>query len=92
MGAAFGHATVLEDHDLGRLAHRHEIVRDHDRRPPAHEPPQGTEHLLPGLDVEAGRRLVEDEDRGVPDHCPRDGDPLALSAGEQPSLLPDNVS
>src|SRR5690606_24157807 len=44
------------------------------------------------LTVEAGRRLVEDEDLRIGEDRARDGDALALSAGElHPSLADDRL-
>ena len=39
--------------------------------------------------VEVRRRLVEEEHRRVREQRPRDDEPLALAAGEPPSLLAD---
>ena len=44
---------------------------------------------LPELRVEGAQRLVEQEDGGIQDQRPREGDPLLLAAGEliRPALL-----
>ena len=39
--------------------------------------------------VDAGERLVEDQDRGVLEEGARDGDALALAAGEARAALAD---
>ena len=45
----------------------------------------------PDSGVETRGRLVEDEDRRVPDHRPGDREPLALAAREQTALLADHA-
>ena len=42
---------------------------------------------MPGLGVEVAGRLVQNQDRGVANHRPRNGDPLTLTSGETPALL-----
>src|SRR6266571_8875893 len=90
MGALLDHTPFPEDKDRGRLADRDEVVRNDDRRPPAHQTTQWLEDPLAGLGVEVGGRLVQDEDGRVANHRPRNGDPLALTAGETPALLADD--
>ena len=46
------------------------------------------QHLRLGVDIAC--RLVEDEDRGVFEDRPRDGDPLALAAGEFDAAFADH--
>ena len=41
------------------------------------------------LGVEGGRGLVQEEDGGVPDERPRDGDPLLLAPRQLRALRPD---
>ena len=55
-----------------------------------HQPFQGLDHGLLGRCVEAGRRLVEDQDRRVADDRAGDGDPLALAAGERHAAFADH--
>ena len=45
---------------------------------------------MPGLRVEVGGRFVQDEDGCVANHCPGNGNPLPLTAGETPALLTDD--
>src|SRR5215211_1609040 len=90
MRAALDNAAVFQHEYRSRLPHGHQVVRDNDGCAPLHQSPQRLHHPLPRPDVESGRRLVQDEDRSVPHHCPRYGKPLPLSAGEEPALLPDH--
>ena len=49
-----------------------ELAQGPDQRP----------ELAPRLGVEAGRRLVEEQQRGPPDDAQRDVEPAALATGE----------
>ena len=74
---------------VGDLEDVVEVVRDdHDGEPLLAEPPHELEHLLGLRDAERRGRLVEDHDSRVPHHGPRDGDRLALAAGEGRDALP----
>ena len=64
MVAQLGDPAVVQDDDVVGVADRREAVGDHDGRPPSEEPLQGLLDVKLGLGVDAGRRLVEDEDRG----------------------------
>src|SRR2546427_2707012 len=68
--------------DLPRLLGRVRVVRHHDDRlvefvVQALQQPQD---LLGGLLVELSRRLVEQDERGIGNDRPRDGDALLLAA------------
>ena len=62
-------------------------MRDHDRRPSAHEPVEGLLHQILALVVERARGLVEQEDACVAQDRARDGDPLALPDRETHATL-----
>ncbi len=57
-------------------------VRDQHDRPPAHEPADGADHLRFGRAVEAGGRLIEQQQRGVAQERARERDALALAGRE----------
>ena len=42
------------------------------------------------LDVDGAGGLVQDQDRGIAEHRPRQGDPLALAAGKTVSAFADH--
>src|SRR5437588_497888 len=63
--------------------------RDADDRSARGEPLDGSHHLGFGLHVEVGGGLVEDEDRGVAQNGPGDGDALSLAAREVLAVLAD---
>ena len=52
-----------------------------------HEPAHQVVELPPGLRVEPGGRLVEEEQLGPPDRADRDVEPTALAAGQASDLL-----
>ena len=52
-------------------------------------PVQRCLHDTLGLCVQGGSGLVQEEDGGVPDERPRDGDPLLLSSRQLRTLRPD---
>ena len=78
-------------HHRDDVRHRHRlllVVRDMDERDP-HVVLDALElelHLLAELQVERAERLVEEQDLGVVDERPRQGDPLLHAAGELPRL------
>ena len=65
-------------------------MRDRDDRPSLREALERGLHRTLGLRVERGRRLVENEDRGVAQDRPRDRDPLLLPAREPVAALADD--
>ena len=81
------HPAPVEDHDRVGVQHRRQPVRDDDRRGPLHDLLDRLAHQALRLAVERARRLVEDEDGRAADHRPRDGDPLALAAGQADAAL-----
>jgi hypothetical protein len=87
VSSLFGEVPVLQDQYLCRFPHGQKVVRDNDGGPSLHQATHGFHHPLPRLGVEPGGGLVQDEDRGVPDHGPGDGYALPLSPGEEPPLL-----
>ena len=77
-GVHHGH-PVGQGHGLGL------VVRNVDHRRPG-LPMQATElglHLLTQMSVEIGERLVEQNQRGIGGETARQGDPLALPAGQR---------
>src|SRR5918998_3486053 len=87
MRATLGYAPVLQTQNLRRFSRGQEVVRDNDGRASLHQATQGLDDPLARFGIEAGVPLVQDENRGVPDHGPRDGYALALSPGKEPPLL-----
>ena len=90
MRALLRDVPIFEDVDPVRPSHGRELVGDHQRRPSFHQPLQRPHYDLLGLGVEPGRRLIQDEYRGVPDHGAGDGDALPLSPRQRAPPLPDH--
>ena len=57
---------------------------------PAHELLKRVEDQRLRRRIQSRRRLVEDQDRGVADDRPRDGDSLLLAAGQRDASLADH--
>src|SRR5918997_4399727 len=90
MASVFDYAAVLQNQNEVRASHGVEIVGNDQGGLSGHEAIQGFLNLRLALDVEARHRLVQDQDRGVADHGPGDGYPLALPSGEGVAPLADD--
>src|SRR5690606_1976664 len=82
-------AAPVEDEDAVGAADGREAVGDDERGAPLRQPVERLLHGPLALGVERARRLVEEEDGGVLQDGPRDGDPLALPARELHAPLAD---
>mmetsp|Transcript_38779 Transcript_38779/g.91035 ORF Transcript_38779/g.91035 Transcript_38779/m.91035 type:complete len:247 (-) Transcript_38779:1748-2488(-) len=99
-GALLGHelvprallddAAFLDDADAVGVADGGEAVRDDDGGALGlpHELVERLLHHLLARGVQRARRLVQQQDRGVLDHGPRNRHPLLLPPRELPALLP----
>ena len=84
---AFDHAPAIEHQDTVGADNAGEAVRQNDRGTPGHEPIDRALNDRIVLGIDRGQRLVENENRGIAKECPRDCQPLPLSAREpQPAL------
>ena len=84
-GAVLDHLAVAQHDDaIGDVGHDAEIMRDqqHAHAAVAPEIVDQAEDLALGGDVERGRRLVRDQQRGLVRHRHCDHDALALAAGK----------
>ena len=91
MTAALHHAPALQHQDAVGADHARQAVREDQRRAALHQP---VERLLDHglvLGVDGGERLVEDQDRRVPQERARDREALALAAGEPRPALADDA-
>ena len=89
MVAALDQLSVVEHEDVIAGHHAGEPVGHDQRRAAGH---QAVERLLNGglvLSVDAGERLVEDQDWGIAQQRAGDRDALALAAGEAVAALAD---
>ena len=88
MRAALGDPSAVDHEDHVGLQDGGEPVRDGDRRPALHQRLQRRLHQALRVGVEAGRRLVQDQDaRVLQDHA-RDREALLLAARELVPALP----
>jgi len=78
MGSPLHDDTLLDDQDLVGAPDSREPVRDHEDRPTLEQVVEARLDQPLGFGVEAGSRLVQDEDAGVGQDRPRD--PMAGSA------------
>src|SRR6266540_4051379 len=72
------------------LANCCQPVRDDDRGLVFHQTLQRFEYKLFRRGVQAGGRLVQQQNRSVVDDCARDGDPLALATGKRLATFTDH--
>ena len=72
----------MEDDDAVEVGDRGQAVCDDDGRAALHELRDALLNVPLGHRVEAGRRLVQEEDRRVLENGPGDRDPLALATAE----------
>ena len=81
---------VHHEHALGQRRDGGEVVADVDggRLVAPAELAHGREHVRLRRDVEAGRRLVEDDQGGPQEECDREADALLLAAGELVRIAP----
>ena len=89
VAADLGDPAALERDDRVGAADGRQPVRDHERRPVAHQVGERILHQPLRFRVERRRRLVEDQDRRVLQQRARDRQPLALAAGQPLAALAD---
>ena len=65
-------------------------MSDEQDGPTAEQPYHGLAHGLGARRVEVGGRLVQDDERGVAEERPREGDPPDLPRGERPAAVTDD--
>ncbi len=81
-------APVEHDDQVGS-PHGGQSVRDDQGRAPLHQVGERLLDLALGALVEVRGRLVENQDRGVLQQRPRDGDTLPLPPGQPEAALPE---
>ena len=82
MGALFDKLAFGDDEDLIGVADGREAVGDDEGGAACHEAFEGFVDEALGFAVEGGSGFVEEEDLGIGEDGPGDGDALALAAGE----------
>src|SRR5258708_10837106 len=86
--AALEDAAVAQDDDLVGVSHGGGAVRNQNGGAAVHDAAQAREDALFGLRVDAGERIVQDEDARIADNGARDGGGLFLSSGKRGASLP----
>src|SRR5438105_4787363 len=81
VSAALDNLTVFQHQDLIGTANRGQPVRDHESRAPAAKLAQSVLNQGFAFTVQAGCRLIKDQQFWIGENRARDGDALALSAG-----------
>lgn len=79
--------ATLDDDDVVGLSDRRNALGDNDHRGVGGHLAQGCADSGVGVDVQGGEGIVEQIDRGPPDHRARDRQPLTLTAGEVDAAL-----
>ena len=89
MRAAGDHPAAVEDHDLVAVEDGRQSVRDHEERTVGRGRGEGLpqERLVAG--VQAGGRLVQEQQRRAREQRAGDRQPLALPARQQHPLVAD---
>src|SRR5215213_6661159 len=87
MGARLGDAAIFDHEDRIYAPDQPELVGDDEGGTSFCQGPPALLDGGRGLGVEAGLGLVQDQDGGIPEHGPRDGDALPLSTGEALATL-----
>src|SRR5450755_481298 len=81
MSAALDNLTAFQHQDLIGTSNRRKPMRDHERRAPASQLTQSVLNHGFTFAVQAGSCLIKDQQFGVGENGPCDGDALSLSAG-----------
>ena len=89
VAAGFDDEAVLDDEDAVGMHDRRQSVGDDDRGAALAEFGDRLLHVVLGFGIERRGRLVEQDDRRILDQRARDGDALALPAGELQAVLAD---
>jgi len=89
VGAEFDDASAMQHGDAVRIAHGGDAVGDEDGGASRHHVAQVVEDLVFGVGVDAGERVVKDQDPWIPNQRAGDRCTLLLSAGERDAALAD---
>ena len=80
---------MVDDDDVVGVADRAQTMGDDDGRPAFHESIQGSLDDFFTFRIEGGRRFIEDENAGIFENSPGDGNALALTAGQGVAPIAD---
>src|SRR5215467_1442568 len=85
--AEFDDASAVKDSDAVRVANRRNAMRDEDGRAAFHHVAQVIENFVFGLCIDAGKRIIQNQDARIADEGARDRSALFLSARECDAAL-----
>ena len=89
MASLLDQASLFEHEDPVRAAHGRQPVGDDDRRVPAPAAFEGGHDFALGTRIDRGQCIVEDENRRFHEQGPRQGEALALAAGQGHAAFAD---
>src|SRR5690606_5265575 len=89
--AAFDDAPLVEDEDLVGIGDCGQAVSDDKRRSPAPQSIERPLDLVLGFGVERAGSFVQNKDRSLLEDCARNGNTLALAAGQGSSALAGQI-
>src|SRR2546421_3360586 len=90
MSSAFDNTPALHVQDYARIDGLGKIMGDKQSRALGMEPFESFENCGFVALIQAGRRLIQDEDGGIANRGPGYGYPLALSLGKSHATLAEN--
>ena len=90
VGAFLRHAAAIQYHDLVTAGYRAELVGNNKHGFILNEPSDGLLNLRFILRINAGRALIQQNDRGIFQKRPGDRKPLPFAAGEGLTVFADN--
>src|SRR5262245_33935220 len=89
MRSQFDDPSLVQHGDAVGIANCRNTVRNENRRAPLHDLAQMIENLVFGMGIDAGERVVENQNSRAPQQRARDRSALFLAAGEGDSALAD---
>ena len=89
MAADIDHPPLVHDHDAVGLLNRRQAVGDDQGGALVHQPVERLLHGKLALGIEGAGRLVEQQDGGIAEQRPGDGDALALAARQPHAARPE---
>ncbi len=87
MRAEFDDVAVVQDGNLISIAHGGNTVRDKNCGAALHYFPQMVQNFVFGMRVDAGERIIENQDARVADQSSRNSGTLLLATGKRDAAL-----
>ena len=90
MRSKLNDSAVRQYNDEVGAPQRAQAMCHNERRPPAHGGVHGVQDLVFRFRIDRGQCIVADQDGRLQKNCPRNGQPLPLSAGQIGAVLADD--